>query len=229
MSENYTVQSGDTLRRIAARKYGDEMLWRTIYNANRDTIGKNPGLILPGTTLFIPQEKEVREARAPKREINDRKTASVFLGGREIMSTQGRAAFALDSLAASWNCDCLWNPGKDAQFDKDSARGSFAEGQLYLFGRLMASGRLYTRTARIGADGITKNLVFYSVTKDIVDTSLSPTHPEYANSTLQQIAENICGNLGYRTKFPDGPGEAFSGCVGIRLVSTMSLVAPQPA
>ena len=221
MSENYTVRLGDTLRRIAARKYGNEMLWRTIYNANRDTIGKNPDLILPGTSLFIPQENEVREARAPKREINDQKTASVFLGGREITAMQGRAAFALDSLAASWNCDCLWNPGKDARFDKDTARGSFAEGQLYLFGRLMASGRLYTRTACIGAGGITKNLVFYSTTKDIVDTSLSPTHPEYANSTLQQIAEDICGNLDYRTKFPDGPGEAFSLIEGVPVYETV--------
>jgi murein DD-endopeptidase MepM/ murein hydrolase activator NlpD len=219
--QNYTVKPGDTLQKIAARQYGNRMLWRTIYNANREAIGANPDLIREGQMLFIPPEKEVQEARAPKPEVNDKKTATVFLNGREIMSTQGRAAFALDSLAASWNCDCLWNPGKDTQFDKDTARGSFAEAQLYLFGQLMASGRLYTRTALYGTNGITKNLVFYSITKDIVDSSLSPTHPEYANSTLQQIAGDICGALGYQTKFPDGAGEAFTLIEGVPVYETV--------
>lgn len=50
----YTVQSGDTMRRIAQRFYGDEMKWKRIYEANRGTIS-NPDLIYPGQEFIIPE------------------------------------------------------------------------------------------------------------------------------------------------------------------------------
>jgi nucleoid-associated protein YgaU len=49
----YTVVSGDSLFKIAARIYGDGDKWRDIYNANKDTIGPNPNLISVGTKLVI--------------------------------------------------------------------------------------------------------------------------------------------------------------------------------
>jgi LysM repeat protein len=55
--KTYTVKSGDSLWRIAARKdvYGSGNQWRKIYNANKKTIGKNPNLIFPGQKLVIPK------------------------------------------------------------------------------------------------------------------------------------------------------------------------------
>ena len=49
------VKYGDTLSDIALQVYGDgtEPCWRTIYEANKDTI-KNPDLIYPGQVLKIP-------------------------------------------------------------------------------------------------------------------------------------------------------------------------------
>jgi 5'-nucleotidase len=52
--QTYTVQSGDTLLSIAQQVYGDATLWRTIYDANRDTIGDNPDQLKIGQTLRIP-------------------------------------------------------------------------------------------------------------------------------------------------------------------------------
>jgi nucleoid-associated protein YgaU len=52
--ESYTVAEGDTLATIAARFYGDETLWRRIYDANRTQIGDNPDNVKIGTTLRIP-------------------------------------------------------------------------------------------------------------------------------------------------------------------------------
>lgn len=53
----YTVVSGDSLWKIAAKTeiYGNGDLWRTIYNANKETIGKNPNLIQPDQILVIPR------------------------------------------------------------------------------------------------------------------------------------------------------------------------------
>ena len=49
----YTVQSGDSLSKIAREMYGEASEWKKIYEANRDRI-KNPDLIQPGWTLTIP-------------------------------------------------------------------------------------------------------------------------------------------------------------------------------
>lgn len=52
-AQSYTVQSGDSLSKIAKRVYGDANKWHTIYEANRDKI-KNPDLIHPGQVLTLP-------------------------------------------------------------------------------------------------------------------------------------------------------------------------------
>lgn len=50
----YTVKRGDNLSKIAKAFYGSGALWSRIYEANRETIGKDPNLIYPGQVLIIP-------------------------------------------------------------------------------------------------------------------------------------------------------------------------------
>jgi len=60
----YTVVRGDSLWKIARgvlsetfdRPGGEQItrLWKEIYRINRDVIGGDPNLILPGQTLSIP-------------------------------------------------------------------------------------------------------------------------------------------------------------------------------
>jgi nucleoid-associated protein YgaU len=50
----YRVAEGDTLSDIALARYGKAFLWRDIYDANRATIGNDPGRLRPGTVLTIP-------------------------------------------------------------------------------------------------------------------------------------------------------------------------------
>lgn len=52
-AENYTVQNGDYLKKIAKQVYNDEAKWEVIYEANKDTI-KNPNLIYEGQVFVIP-------------------------------------------------------------------------------------------------------------------------------------------------------------------------------
>lgn len=49
----YTVQSGDTLSKIAKEQYGDARKYMKIFDANRDIL-KDPNLIYPGQMLKIP-------------------------------------------------------------------------------------------------------------------------------------------------------------------------------
>jgi nucleoid-associated protein YgaU len=52
----YTVQSGDSLSRIATQFYGSGSANNVnkIYYSNMATIGSNPNLIRPGQKLYIP-------------------------------------------------------------------------------------------------------------------------------------------------------------------------------
>ena len=49
----YTVESGDTLSKIAEAHLGDAMAYPTIFEANREVI-KDPDLIYPGQKIRIP-------------------------------------------------------------------------------------------------------------------------------------------------------------------------------
>ena len=53
----YTVESGDTLTKIAAEHYGDGSRWPEIFEANRPLI-EDPDLIYPGQVLRIPADEE---------------------------------------------------------------------------------------------------------------------------------------------------------------------------
>lgn len=55
VSTNYVVRTGDSLRAIAQRAYGNEHLWGTIYEANRGVIGRKPDVLQPGQRLNIPR------------------------------------------------------------------------------------------------------------------------------------------------------------------------------
>ncbi len=62
-ADSYVVQQGDSLWRIAQHMIGNDATdpeitaaWHTIYDANREAIGADPGLIHPGLALVIPAE-----------------------------------------------------------------------------------------------------------------------------------------------------------------------------
>lgn len=50
----YTVQSGDSLSKIAKQVYGDAMKWKALFEANREVI-KDPDLIYAGQKIRIPE------------------------------------------------------------------------------------------------------------------------------------------------------------------------------
>lgn len=50
---SYTIQSGDSLSKIASDLYQNKDKWSVIYNSNIDTIGANPGMIRVGTSLHM--------------------------------------------------------------------------------------------------------------------------------------------------------------------------------
>ena len=52
--EDYTVQEGDSLAKIAAKVYGKSSQWTTIFYANQDRMGTGQSLLVPGLAIRIP-------------------------------------------------------------------------------------------------------------------------------------------------------------------------------
>jgi len=58
----WNVERGNSLWEIAGMEkvYGNPVYWPVLFDANRDTIGGDPDLIYPGTTLQIPRMSEAQ-------------------------------------------------------------------------------------------------------------------------------------------------------------------------
>lgn len=54
--QQYTVQKGDSLSKIAKQFLGDGNAWKKIFDANRDVL-EDPDKISPGQTLRIPAKQ----------------------------------------------------------------------------------------------------------------------------------------------------------------------------
>ena len=54
MPQSHVTKPGDTLRKIAQHYYGDDSLWKKIYQANKKAIGPNPDVLPPRIKLKIP-------------------------------------------------------------------------------------------------------------------------------------------------------------------------------
>ena len=52
-TQYYVVKKGDTLSKIAEAQYGDKMLYKKIFEANKDIL-KDPNKIQVGQKLRIP-------------------------------------------------------------------------------------------------------------------------------------------------------------------------------
>src|SRR5208283_2326028 len=59
---DYTIRSGDCLWNIAKDKLGDATKWSDIFKLNSDTLGSNPDLIHPGTTIHLPGQSLAQHA-----------------------------------------------------------------------------------------------------------------------------------------------------------------------
>ncbi len=60
--QTYTVQSGDTLSKIAGKMYKDPDKWKVVYDANRATLGR-PENVKAGQMLIIPRLDAASPAR----------------------------------------------------------------------------------------------------------------------------------------------------------------------
>lgn len=89
LGAKYTVKPGDTLSSVA-RDLGVVGGWPALYEANRDVIGPDPDLLIPGTVLNVPRTAYRSGPRMMRIEqmmgAHDWDRTSDFLGVNEALS-----------------------------------------------------------------------------------------------------------------------------------------------
>ncbi|WP_179381320.1 LysM peptidoglycan-binding domain-containing protein [Jannaschia marina] len=103
--QDYTVRSGDFLSGIAQRAYGSPESFSLIYNANAETIGRDPALIRVGQKLIIPcLSEEIGESTASAENIRREQTTEALPGPSQnrpirVLTGTGWAPFADEDQA----------------------------------------------------------------------------------------------------------------------------------
>lgn len=91
---SYTVQTGDSLRAIASRAYGNGGSFQLVYTANLDAIGSNPNNITVGTVIQIPCDNgSVNEGATATTAATTSTTSSVTLAAPVAAPTGGFSPF----------------------------------------------------------------------------------------------------------------------------------------
>lgn len=107
--EMYSVQSGDTLWKIAETRYNDPYLWPLIYDANKGSLN-NPNAVLAGSSITVPLLESGDQLTRAERE----KVALGYLSVYEwIKNNRPENARYFLWAAGSFSQDVILNASQD--------------------------------------------------------------------------------------------------------------------
>ena len=211
--KQYTIQDENSLSQIAARAYGDEKLWPRIWSANQFILKSgDPDLIFPGEVISIPVLPERQKLKTavtdPVIPGKDPDDMTIIIDGLEIKSMSSRIVRTMDTAADAWSASIVWQPGVRPDIDKRVRPYAYPPASVYIGGKLMVNGILYTTESDLNGTQSIKRLEGASFTADVVDSTMKPPY-EKNNVTLKQRAEEIVKPLGIGVVFDIEEGGAF--------------------
>jgi prophage tail gpP-like protein/LysM repeat protein len=199
--KQYTIVSGDQLRLIAGRAYGNRSKWPIIWKANKTRLRSgNPNLIFPGEVIIIPRlndrkpvDKKTQTKTSSAQLINKDKDLGEFtllIADTEVPVEGAKIIRTMDTAADGWTATIGWTPGLDRDADAFLLPYVYPEAAAYLGPELAVNGLLYTVKNAMTKEGIKKELEGFSYTADLVDSTIKPPY-EKRNVTLEQRALDI--------------------------------------
>jgi len=174
--QQYTVETGDTIERIASIAYGDSTRSREILNANQTDI------IIPGIILNLPSENKIDPLISSDGLV-------LLVDGLEIPTESLRFLESIETIVDGWTAVIAWAPGLNPALDRAIRPYSYSSAQIFLDRELLGTGRLYVTSPSLETrQGC--SLEFWSLTADFVDSALKPPYEEN-EVTLKQRAETL--------------------------------------
>lgn len=219
MARNYTVQSGDSLTKIAGRFYGSGIHADSIVKANPKLNGRVISLeglptIYTGDLLIIPdlQDRELLTNRDPGRvDAAGQSDISILIDGITFAIWEtAEIVRSFDTIGDTFTLTNPWDPSNPS-FRATFKPFSYKPFSLYVGGERLISGIVISHSPESAANKNEMTVSGYSMPGILADVNLPPTmYPfEVDGLTLQQIAENVSRPFGITVKFLADPGPAF--------------------
>lgn len=190
------VKNGDDgiedISDAATVAYGDPQKGALIARANPH---KATGKIKRGEVIVIPGEKP-----AVKLTGRDPDDLTIIIDGLEVPMQSCKIVTTMDTGADAWNGRIAWIPGKNPRLDQATRPYGYTRAAAYIGNDLIVSGCLYTVSPEMTDNGLTKELIGYSFTADMIDSSVPPPY-ELSGYTLKQIADQLCPLFGIKAVF----------------------------
>lgn len=161
--QNYTVENGDTLSRIAGRAYGDETRADFIGRANQvDGVSS-------GDVILIPRLGITRTSGSQEAGI------SLLIGGRPFPTESILVMQSLDTFVHGWSATLARLPGQDPEAEKLFRPYAYPDASVFLDGEELVRGALYTPAPGLGGRSEI-SLAGWSSTADLYDSVLEPPY-----------------------------------------------------
>jgi prophage tail gpP-like protein len=210
--EQYTVVEGDNLTLIAKSAYGDGRKWKLIWRANQTRLRSgDPNLIYPGEVINIPRDPLEKNLKQDLRDTalagKGKDEFTIEIEGIEVVATASRLTRTMDTVADGWSATMAYDTG-DRRLREFLRPYRYPNVNVYLGGVLMISGYLYTVSPSIVADSRTLDLVGWSYTADIIDSTVKAPY-EQKKITLKERAEELVSPLGIDVIFDFDEDEQF--------------------
>jgi hypothetical protein len=171
--KQYTIVDENTLSLVAARAYGDALLWPRIWQANQTQLRSgNPDLIFPGEVILIP---ELPERNLPEISGANKDPDSFYIDieGQEVRPISTRLIRSLDTMANQCIATIPYSLGEFPALDEKVKPRTYSKTKVSIGGERVLTGRLYKRIPRV-ANGKSLEMTFYTSTIDLVDSDLKP-------------------------------------------------------
>lgn len=190
----YTIVKGDTLSGIARQAYGQAKKWRLIWRANQTVLRSgNPDLIFPGEVINIPGTQSAAPASADL-SGKEHDEFTLVVDNLEIPVVSAKVTRTMDALADGWTATVAFDTDNYDLYEALRPFG-YKDASVYLGGRLVISGRLYSTSIGLSEDSVTAELEGWSYTADLIDSVSKPPYQQ-DSVTLKQRAEKLLEPFG---------------------------------
>ncbi len=207
MSERYTVVKGDTLPKIAAKKYGDQSKWYGIWRASNFRSGR-PNLIHPGEIAIIP---DLPDETRPEFELSgeiDQDEVSLAVAGQLFSGWEGVTIDrSIDICDDAFALVAPFDPTRKEMRERFRPFG-YQPCKLYIGKEKILKGYVEKIEPTFSKDDITITVQGRSLTGFLVDNCIEGSGHEFRGQTLGGIARWLCELFGIIVEMPDGDTDA---------------------
>lgn len=209
------IKPGEGLSHMAAAAYGDGKRWREIWRPNKKIArSSDPNRSFwPGDVIWIPgdyiEEEKVEDIRPVAETLTDADTTGIqlIIDGTVVPVLSGQVLVTFDTAADGWVATVPWNPSLADQRRLFSPYG-YQTAECYVGGHLLIRGHLYKVGPEFGPDGRTIRLEGWSLTADLIDSTIRPPY-ERNKVKLYDRAVELCGGCGVAVEWDAGDDPPF--------------------